>query len=532
MNPEQIDIKLSARTNAQAVNLGFVTARRYALPLLMASAVATLPVLLLAVMLVVVFDAYFWASLLLWWCKPYYDRVILFNASRLVFRESIGFFDIVDSLGKAARNGLWLNLTFFRFSFTRSLNIPIQLLEGLSGREYSQRVKVIGKGSSSSASGLTIGLLHFDIVLYINCFLLIIMLLPDNVKREFSEWFFSWRLGYTDEEQLWLGLLMLFFQALSSIIVEIFYVMAGFMLYLNSRIKTEGWDIELAFKRMALRLGEVKSLLMSWLAVAFISSLLLLSTAMPTSVKAADHTENTAPNTASTTTKLTPDDDKAVLKDILLDDDINPYEIKTTWEANHLPKEKTNNDSSNFDVDGAKDGLEGFATLLKFALIFIGLFILYLIIINREKFLGFMQGKATVDPDARPTVMFGLAVTKDSLPADIAGEARLLLRRGEILQALSLLYRGSLAVLINDHHVVIKESYTEGDCLNASQSSLGKDGHHYFKQLTTTWQSLVYAHKEPPTANVETLIEQWRHAFAIHRVSAADVGNANGGQHE
>ena len=47
-------------------------------------------------------------------------------------------------------------------------------------------------------------------------------------------------------------------------LIEPFYVGAGFALYLNCRTRIEGWDVELAFKRLARRLTKTALL---WLAL-------------------------------------------------------------------------------------------------------------------------------------------------------------------------------------------------------------------------------------------------------------------------
>jgi hypothetical protein len=54
----------------------------------------------------------------------------------------------------------------------------------------------------------------------------------------------------------WFDYVELAFYAAAIAIVEPFYVAAGFALYLNRRTLLEGWDLELAFRRLAARLGD------------------------------------------------------------------------------------------------------------------------------------------------------------------------------------------------------------------------------------------------------------------------------------
>ncbi len=85
MNLDKIDIHLNHLSPAQAVNLGFITARRYYPTLFLSGVIAIAPVFLLAVLSVLLFDANAIAGLLIWWAKPFYDRVILLQGSCLLF---------------------------------------------------------------------------------------------------------------------------------------------------------------------------------------------------------------------------------------------------------------------------------------------------------------------------------------------------------------------------------------------------------------------------------------------------------------
>src|SRR5690606_17282231 len=51
------------------------------------------------------------------------------------------------------------------------------------------------------------------------------------------------------------GLLLILFSYIAMALVAPVFVACGFSLYLNRRVKLEGWDIEIAFKRMAQKRG-------------------------------------------------------------------------------------------------------------------------------------------------------------------------------------------------------------------------------------------------------------------------------------
>lgn len=528
MNLNEIDIELAERTNPQAVNLGFVTARRYFLPLFSASCLAILPLLLLACLIAYFYQAFTIASLLLWWGKPYISRVILLNASRLLFREKIGATEIFGSLKQALKDGLWLNLTFFRLSLARCLTLPIMVLEQLSGKEYRRRVKLISRGAPST-SAVTIGLLHFEWFLYLNVILGLFMLLPDSVSEPFGRSFYEFMYYGHASEFHWLLWLMLPAQALCSAIIEVFYVMTGFMMYLNSRIKTEGWHIELAFKQIAERLqasknnrndnkgrGKKHRAAMSWLFAVGLGAVLtqfpmqtaVAQTAVVQATSAQSSSQTTNPqlpvqNDLSVT--LSPEKDKQILKTLLQKE--APFVTKGKWVAKTRPKRYESQKS--WDMPN----LSNFASVLKIILIVGGLLLIYWMIANRDRFIGMFQGIARVQEDLRPTVMFGLDIRKESLPKDIVGEAQRLLQQGDLQAVLSLLYRGSLASLVHDYDIDIKESDTEGDCLQYAEPHTSLTTFTYFKRLTQRWQSAVYAHRPPGHAEVEQLIKDYQPAF-------------------
>ena len=105
-----------------------------------------------------------------------------------------------------------------------------------------------------------------------------------------------------------------------------------------------------------------------------------------------------------------------------------------------------------------------------------------------------------------PTHVHDLDIRPESLPADIGGSARRLWDRGEHRAALALLYRGLLSRLAHVHHLPIRDSSTEGDCLalSARMESAGRD---YAARLIVLWQAAVYGHLDTDTAAVHALCD-------------------------
>ena len=104
-----------------------------------------------------------------------------------------------------------------------------------------------------------------------------------------------------------------------------------------------------------------------------------------------------------------------------------------------------------------------------------------------------------------PTHVRDLDIRPESLPADIGGSARALWDRGEHRAALSLLYRGLLSRLVHVHHVPIRDSSTEGDCLSMAASLLVQRKQDYAVLLVHVWQRLVYGGESVEAATIYAL---------------------------
>ncbi|HKC45191.1 MAG TPA: DUF4129 domain-containing protein, partial [Burkholderiales bacterium] len=113
-----------------------------------------------------------------------------------------------------------------------------------------------------------------------------------------------------------------------------------------------------------------------------------------------------------------------------------------------------------------------------------------------------------------PDALFGLAVTPESLPDDVPGTAARLAAEGRIREALSLLYRGALSVLVHRDHVPLAEGDTEGDCVRAASKALPGGAGDYFARLVAAWLGAAYAGRVPAAGEAEALAREWGPHFA------------------
>jgi hypothetical protein len=111
-----------------------------------------------------------------------------------------------------------------------------------------------------------------------------------------------------------------------------------------------------------------------------------------------------------------------------------------------------------------------------------------------------------------PEVLFGLQVTPESLPADIAGSAEQLWA-SQPRAALGLLYRGLLSHLLHDFQLPLKGSHTENEVLQLVRHLEQPALEQFSQQLTRDWQRVAYGHQLPTADAGPQLCEAWRELF-------------------
>lgn len=114
---------------------------------------------------------------------------------------------------------------------------------------------------------------------------------------------------------------------------------------------------------------------------------------------------------------------------------------------------------------------------------------------------------------APPTTLFGLDVRPESLPDRPADAALRLWREGRHRAALSLLYRATLARLIQAHHLDVPDGATEGDCLHLVNRGTSVDIAGLFADLTSVWLPAAYGERWPDEPQVAALCSRWNQLF-------------------
>ncbi len=509
MQLEKIAVRLRRRTPWEALDLGHAMLRAWAGPAYRAwlGSYGVVGLILLCVLREHPSVAIF----ILWWLKPAFDRILLFVFSRSLFHTPTTWRDIRAALPQLIRHsGLLHGLTIGRISMARSFLLPVRQLEQQSGKAARARCKVLSRRGRGNAVWLTFVCANLSAVWVYSLVLLVDALTPVGLPAIFS--WDDWFLGEQGQELL---LLFNIFVLLAESLIEPFYVASGFALYLHRRSELEGWDIELAFRRLTERneLSSRSILPAKNLAVMIGTAALAACFCLaPAPVQAADSTAAAEASTAR----------KAI--DTVLADPVfgkKSEEKEWRWRPDDKPKEKTKGDSR--WAEWLLSLVENASRILK-VLVWVGALalavgLLYLIVRYYERWRGGRQ-PATQAPD----VLFGLDVRPESLPDDIAGAARAAMASGRFEAALSLLYRGALVTLIHRARVEFRPGDTEADCRRRIAGRLERAAGDYFAALLDAWRTTAYARRPPQPAAIEMLCRDWELHFGA---GASSIGSAS-----
>ena len=241
-----LKLTVRPRSHWEATDLGCLMARRWVRLVYGGWCVTALPLIALAFLLLGTMPTL--AVLLVWWLKPLYERLPLWLLSQAIFGEEPRARDALTAWREVFLPQLAQALTVRRFSPTRSFDAPVQVLEGLAGTRRRDRLQILQRSAGSQAFWLTVLGVHLEAFISWSVLVIVVVLVPSEVDVDF------WAM-LTGPESSGVNWLLNLSYVLAMALVGPVYVAGGFALYLNRRIELEGWDIELAFKRLAERVA-------------------------------------------------------------------------------------------------------------------------------------------------------------------------------------------------------------------------------------------------------------------------------------
>jgi hypothetical protein len=476
MRAGALAIALRRRSPWEAMDLGLTMLQRWWRAVYLPHCLVALPIIALALAGAWAMGRPWVALVVVWWMKPVYDRVVLHVLSRAVFGELQSTRQVLAQAGQWLGTGLVMALTFGRIGLTRSFKLPVRQLEGQSGRAARERATVLGRRIGGYAAWLTVICLGLEVVVLWTSFgLLTQLFVPAKADegKDLLEVLFG---GEAGEAAEWITWEDAFAYPLAVLVLEPFYVAAGFALYLNRRTLLEGWDIEVALRRIAQRhaLALILACALGW-ALVFTPP-----------AHAQDKTPDKNP--------------REEIREVLKAKEFGYTKEGRRWEPRSRAKpSKTDNtwlEAIGYALAKAGEILLWLAGggLLAYALWW------------AARMLP-RRGAPPPEPYLPPAALFGMDLAPEKLPPDVAAAAAALAREGRLREALGLLYRGALSELVHKRGVRLLASHTEGEAARLAQLP-------YFSLLVEAWQRCAYARRLPAAAEVERLAAAYGEAFA------------------
>ena len=545
MRVGDLAIALRSRQGWEAIDLGFAMARHWSRQISVVWLTVYLPTAV--AIIIALHDSPLIAALLLWWLKPVFDRFVLFVLSRCVFGSPPGLVNTLASWQTVLSPGLWRPLLLRPFAWDRSFLQPVPLLERQRGASLRQRISQLGRRLGGHAMGLALVCLCFEVVAMVFGSVGLALLVP---AAEIGGVGIDDGGGGGSAGDFW-TLRETLLYAFAVMLVEPFYVAAGFSMYLARRTALEGWDIELALRTAAgavskrtpsrTAAGGVPLVLLVCLLTAFglggpqpVGARVVAAVDGDTAISAAGdpgsdesspHLDKLQPPAKSTLTLYRSDsgfepldtEARRTALEVLEHPDFGQTVERLRWRIKSNERE-----AKATDIDWLRDVGEFLAAALRVGFwLLMAVVALAVVWIVLKRF--HLQQRAYV-PNDKPRTLFGLAIAPDSLPDDIGSAARSELAAGRQREAASLLYRGSLSYLVHQCAMQIGDGATEGEVRRLAAPLLSPRASDYFSRLIEVWVKIAYGHRHDVSDALHALCRDYDSHFAsLYSTVAEDL---------
>ena len=573
MRIESLTVALRPRTPWEAVELGTALVRRHAAAIWKPWLLLTLPLFALCNALAWSLDALWLGGLLMWWLKPAFDRIPLFVLSRAVFGDVPTTRQTLAAQRSWGRSWLPAYLLWRRLSPLRSINLPVDLLEGARGQDARERRRALGAPVNGVGMLVTLVCLHFELAVYVGVATLAVVFVPDDyVQQTMTR---AW--AVLRESPPWIGLLSNALAWIAATLIEPFYVGAGFGLYLNRRTEVEAWDIELALRRLRDRLlrGATPMVLLLALAVAFAPGgahaqdagevrdgervvaqaddsdeaprvtleQVFGQVADETGLREGVHAQMT-PQPAPPPTIASPGgvgtaggqgvangSGRALAGDASLrravkrayaDPTVTPKRKVVSWKKRNAKKDEPKKTP---DAPPLRALGEFLAMIGEYGLWIVFAALAVVLAVTAPRWLAWFRGGLAREGREPDEVRRDRAdEPPPPLPEDIPSAIRRLWREGRQREALAMLYRASVETMVARTQAVLVPGATEAEVLRASRKlPLGED-RDAFARAVRTWQYAAYAHSFPAGEDFEVLLGELAARFGWSASARPDAG--------
>jgi len=499
VDPEEVTAVLRPRNQWEAIDLGFGMARSWWKPLWRAWLVCCLP-LQVAIWVACSHNPVL-ALCLLWWIKPLLDRVPLLVLSRALFGATPTTREVVRALPR-----LWRAhpsaLLWYRLDPARSLQLPVWQLEGLRGRARAARSRVLHRTVENPAVWLTLGCLCIQLAFFIGILSIAWLGAPEVPQLRVDVLLDGLDKGHAPA---WSVALIAACQLIAVGVIEPLYVAGGFALYINRRNQLEGWDIEVAFRRLRRRLEARQRPRRTLGPLAGLLLALLL--AAPSAFALAPGPDPHLPAAS---------DPQVVIEEVLARPEFGGTRTETRWTLpwleGLLETDVDREPAPSCGGGGLGSGLAGVVELLLWlaAAVLVAAGVVLVGNSIRDGAWGLHRGTSA----ELPNLAFGHEALPRELPPDVPGAAWDLWEQGRCAEALGVLFVAAIRHLVLVEEVRIPRAATEEDCRRAVRDSQDSELADYFDRLTRAWVQTAYGHRPPPDPEARRLCESWAQWFA------------------
>jgi hypothetical protein len=239
MQVDALAVRLRPRPMPEAADLGVLLVRRHARSIARTWGPLYIVFALLALATI---ELGGWVPGTLIFCaKPWLDRSLMFVLSRATFGEETRWGDLWAQRSSVWWRDLLSTLTIARLSPWRSYTQAIGQLEGQRGRARRNRRDQLLRGKRGAAGGMHFIFANAEMVLCLGLMALALWFAPEGTRGQVWDWISQDAIGTQVAGSVLYALVVL--------VLEPFYVAAGFAMYLNRRVELEAWDVEQEFRR-------------------------------------------------------------------------------------------------------------------------------------------------------------------------------------------------------------------------------------------------------------------------------------------
>jgi hypothetical protein len=539
MRIDALTVVLRPRSSWEAVELGTALVRRHARAVWAPWFACTLPAFVVANALAWLAGMPGLAMLAMWWLRPVFDRIPLFVLSRAVFGDVPSTRATLRGAFRGAGRAMLGYLTWRRLGPARALLLPIDVLEGASASGAAHRRRVLGGPAYGIASLCLLLFATFEGALAVGLAALALLFVPNEYLPDAMT--DAWQ--HLRDSPGWVQLCENALAWAATSVIEPFYVGSGFGQYLNRRTEIEGWDIELAFRRLRARLlaaGATTALLAALLLVprpSFAATPVFVP-ARSSALRAVEPPDaaaarGAAPIERQAEIRTRIDSARARIADAtakkrdaelrglfasdyrdpsrfagavdraFADPRLRPRQKVTTWEPRDPTPERQR-------ATGANRWFEALGRVLAL-LGEIGLWLLLgalalLLAFTAKHWWPWLRSVGTEPSAPSAPVVDAVAVDVAPLPADIVAAARALWRDAQPRDALALVYRAAVEAMLASTGRVLPPGATEAQCLSASQA-LPDASRGAFARVVRQWQYAAWAERLPEQAEFDAALD-------------------------